>query len=159
MCTHGHEDHIEGLAGALNYATVGVAYCPVTTYDSKVFSNFVKYLDKQGVSITVPQAGDTFALGSSSVTEVGPIHSSSETNNTSRPNESTHGNLSLGGDCEMIGDKNVKILYYFRQIGDTIINRGKPRAYDAVLYKKERPILLARGRLYCYNHHRYETRR
>ena len=62
--THAHEDHIGGLAGALNYATVDVAYCPATSYDSKAFGNFVKTLDKHGVSITVPTTGDSFNLGS-----------------------------------------------------------------------------------------------
>jgi len=31
VATHAHEDHVGGLAGALNYATVGIAYYP---YDS-----------------------------------------------------------------------------------------------------------------------------
>ena len=35
VCTHAHEDHVGGLAGALNYAAVGTAYCPVTGYDSR----------------------------------------------------------------------------------------------------------------------------
>lgn len=30
ICSHPHEDHVGGLAGALNYASVGIAYCPVT---------------------------------------------------------------------------------------------------------------------------------
>jgi competence protein ComEC len=64
VATHAHEDHIGGLAGALNYAAVGVAYCPVTEFDSKAFQDFVKYLDEQGKSITVPNDGDTFMLDS-----------------------------------------------------------------------------------------------
>jgi competence protein ComEC len=53
VCTHAHADHVGGLAGALNYATVGVAYCPVAEYDSRTFSSFVKYLDAQDKTITV----------------------------------------------------------------------------------------------------------
>ena len=34
VCTHAHEDHVGGLAGALNYATVDYALCPVTSYDN-----------------------------------------------------------------------------------------------------------------------------
>ena len=51
--THAHEDHIGGLAGALNYSSVKFAYCPVTSYDSKAFQNFRKAVEKYGVSITV----------------------------------------------------------------------------------------------------------
>ena len=54
VMTHAHSDHIGGLPGALNYAKVKVALSPVTSYDSKTFSNVVKYLDQQGTSITVP---------------------------------------------------------------------------------------------------------
>jgi competence protein ComEC len=64
VATHAHEDHVGGLAGALNFAKVDTALCPVTKYDSKAFDNFVKYLGRQGVSITVPKYGDTFKLGS-----------------------------------------------------------------------------------------------
>lgn len=30
VCSHAHADHVGGLAGAINYATVGTAYAPVT---------------------------------------------------------------------------------------------------------------------------------
>jgi len=72
VCTHAHEDHVGGLAGALNYASVDTALCPVTSYDSKAFQSFVSYLDKQSVSITIPTAGDCFTLGSASVQVLGP---------------------------------------------------------------------------------------
>jgi len=83
VCTHPDEDHVGGLSGALNYASVGTALCPVTAHDTKAFSNFVKYLDKQNVSITVPTAGDTFMLGGAFVQILGPQRSYSDTNNMS----------------------------------------------------------------------------
>ena len=63
VCTHAHEDHVGGLAGALNYASVGTAFAPVAEYDTKAFQNFTKYLSNSGVSITIPNHGDTFDLG------------------------------------------------------------------------------------------------
>ena len=83
VCTHGHGDHVGGLAGALNYATVGTAYCSVTEYDSAAFRNFVKYLDQQGKTITVPEPGDTFTIGAASATVIGPLSPSDEPNNQS----------------------------------------------------------------------------
>ena len=35
VASHAHEDHIGGLSGALNYAKVDNALCPVTEYSSK----------------------------------------------------------------------------------------------------------------------------
>ncbi len=84
VCTHAHEDHVGGLAGALNYASVDTAFCPVESYDSECFENFVSYLDRQDVPITVPSAGDSFSLGSASVEVLGPINiDADDPNNTS----------------------------------------------------------------------------
>lgn len=102
ICTHAHEDHVGGLSGALNYATAGTAYCPVTTYTSKVFRNFKACLDKQSVSITVPTHGDTFPLGSADCQVLGPIHASDEPNNTSIVLKIEYGQTSFlfTGDAE-----------------------------------------------------------
>ena len=83
VCTHPHEDHVGGLPGALNCAAVGTAYCPVTSYDSRSFASFTSYLGRQGLSVTVPGAGDTFSLGSAGVQVVGPVQPSEDPNNAS----------------------------------------------------------------------------
>jgi len=82
VCTHPHEDHVGGLAGALNYAIAKTALCPVTNYDSDGFRNFVKYLGNQNVEITVPNAGDVYGLGCAEVMILGPIIKSSGNDNS-----------------------------------------------------------------------------
>lgn len=81
--SHPHEDHVGGLAGALNYATAEKAFCPVTSYDSKAFNSFVKYLSAQGLSIIVPSVGDTFQLGAASCTVLASGYSKSDSNDSS----------------------------------------------------------------------------
>ena len=83
VATHAHEDHIGGLSGALNYARVDTAFCPVTEYSSKVFQNMVKYLGEQGKSLTVPEPGDKFSLGAARVEILGPVEEYDDTNDTS----------------------------------------------------------------------------
>ena len=73
ICSHAHADHVGGLAGALNYATIGVAYSPVTEYDSRAFNSFIKYLNEQNKTIRIPTPGESFSLGSAVVSFLGPV--------------------------------------------------------------------------------------
>ena len=83
VATHVDADHIGGLSGALNYASVGTAYCPVTTGTMETFQSFVKYLAQRGKQITVPTAGETFALGGAQVQILGPLHRAEDSNDNS----------------------------------------------------------------------------
>lgn len=83
ISTHAHEDHVGGLSGALQYATVGTAYSPVTTYDSKAFENFKTALANRGTEITVPSVGTNFQLGSASCKILAVNTETNNTNNTS----------------------------------------------------------------------------
>lgn len=100
--THAHEDHVGGLSGALNYAKVGTAYAPVTSYNSNAFRNFVKYLNNQGKSITVPTAGTGFALGGADCRILAVNTDSGDPNNTSIVLRLTYGSTSFlfTGDAE-----------------------------------------------------------
>ncbi len=99
--THAHEDHIGGLSGALNYASVGTVYCPVKSYDSDAFRDFVKYLEKRNVSITIPRVDDSFSLGSSRI-DILACNTANDTNNTSIVLKITYGNTTFlfTGDAE-----------------------------------------------------------
>ena len=81
--THAHEDHVGGLAGALSQYPAGEVLSPVTEYDSQAFGNFLKYTQEQGLSLTVPEPGDTWTVGTAAVTVLGPVQDYDDTNNTS----------------------------------------------------------------------------
>lgn len=83
VATHVDADHIGGLSGALNYASVGTAYCPETTGTTETFQSFVKYLAQRGKQITVPTAGETYALGGAQVQILGPLHRAEDSNDNS----------------------------------------------------------------------------
>ena len=83
VATHVDADHIGGLSCALNYASVGTAYCPETTGTTETFQSFVKYLAQRGKQITVPTAGETFALGGAQIQILGPLHRAEDSNDNS----------------------------------------------------------------------------
>lgn len=121
--THAHEDHIGGIAGALNYATAGKVYCPVTQYDSKAFQNFAKASQNRGCSLTVPKVGETFSLGSASC-EILAVNMESDTNNTSIVLRITYGETSFlfTGDAEReveqaLLDRNTKLQSTVLKVG------------------------------------------
>lgn len=109
VATHAHSDHIGGLSGALNFAAVDTALSPVTSYDSKAFSNLVKYLDQQGVALTVPSAGDVFSLGAAQVTVLGPAEDYTDTNDTSLVLMMDYGETSFlfTGDMERTAEADL----------------------------------------------------
>ena len=109
VCTHPDEDHVGGLSGALNYASVGVVFCTKSAYPSDPFNDFIRYLEKQNNHVIVPDAGDTFSLGSAKVEILGPSRGKSNSGNTSIVLRVTYGKTSFlfVGDSE---DKDEQAL-------------------------------------------------
>lgn len=105
--THPHEDHIGGLAGALSYASADVVYSPVLTYDSEAFSNFKAKADENG-GLRVPEAGDTFYLGSAMVEILG-LNAGESVNDSSIILKITYGETSFlfTGDAEYKAEQAV----------------------------------------------------
>ena len=124
VCSHSHEDHVGGLSGALNYAQVTSAYAPVDDADTKVFRSFVRYLDEQDVTITIPDAGDTVALGGAKVEFLGPVEDYDDPNNTSLVLRVTYGETSFlfTGDMETTAEEDLLDAYW--DLSATVLKVG-----------------------------------
>lgn len=109
VASHAHEDHLGGLPSAFEVCTVDTVYCPVLEYDTKPFSNFKKAVEKNGKEITVPQAGQSFSLGSSTVTVLGPVNSYEDANNNSIVLKIQYGETSFlfTGDAERASEIDI----------------------------------------------------
>lgn len=102
IATHPHEDHVGGLAAALNACSVDVLYTSVMDYDTKAFHSMMKYAKSQGTSIEIPSPGDTFMVGSARVDILGPLRHYDNMNDMSIVCKISYGNTSflIGGDAE-----------------------------------------------------------
>ena len=141
VASHAHEDHIGGLSGALNYAAVDTAFCPVTEYSSKVFQNMVKYLGEQGKSLTVPAPGDKFSLGSAEVEILGPVKEYDDTNDTSIVLRIDYGETSFlfTGDMETGAERDL--LDSGADVRATVLKAGHHGSDTSTSYQFLRAVM------------------
>ena len=162
ICTHPHEDHVGGLSGALNYATVGTVFCSMCSYDSKTFDSFERYVEKQGKEIEIPSAGETFTLGSSTVSILGPVGYYSDPNNMSIVLRIQYGNTSFlfAGDAEI--DSEQDILNSGENLKSTLLKVGHHGSDTSTSYRWLREIapeyaIISVGKNNSYGHPTEQT--
>ncbi len=115
IATHPDADHVGGLSGALNFAAAGKVYCSETSYNTNTFNDFLNQLSKRHLTINVPQPGETFMLGSASVSVLSPTVFGQVSENTSIALRIVYQNTSflLMGDCEREDEEAILNSGYY----------------------------------------------
>lgn len=124
IATHAHDDHVGGLAAALNACSVGTVYSPVTDDVSEAFQNFKKYAEANADSFVLPSVGDSFTVGAASVQFLSPAYQYDEVNDTSLVVRIEYGSTSFlfMGDSEIPVEKDLLSSGY--ELSSTLLKVG-----------------------------------
>lgn len=140
IATHAHEDHVGGLSGALNYATVDTVYCPVKSYSSDAFKSFVKNVEKRNAEITVPEVNSSFLLGSAEV-KILACNSTDDTNNSSIVLRITYGETSFLFTADAEREAEEIILEQGFDLSATVLKVGHHGSETSTTYPFLREIM------------------
>ena len=78
VATHPHSDHMGGMAKVINAIPIETFIAPDAVNTSSAFDKMLTALEKNKLQITVPTLGETFKLGSATLTALVPQNIPSE---------------------------------------------------------------------------------
>ena len=127
----------------------------MTEYDTRAFKSFVRYLDNQEISITVPNHGDTFKLGAADIQIIGPVRPSDNPNDMSIVMKITYGETSFlfTGDAERSLEQDILEAGY--DISATVLKVGHHGSGTSTTYPFLREIMPTYAVISCGRDNQY----
>jgi competence protein ComEC len=143
IATHPHADHIGGIAGALRFASAGTVYSPVTEYDTRTFSNFIKAVEGRNAWLTIPNPPEYFNLGEAFVEILAPLAIlPDDPNNSSIALKITYGSTSFlfTGDAEREAETAL-FERYGGILSSTVLKVGHHGSNTSTIYPFLREVM------------------
>ena len=159
IATHPHGDHIGGLPTVLDaFPVENVLAGPITYYNDYVY-DFLDAVGRQNLSVTYPQPGDVFTLGSATITVLGPVKSRYEdSNDLSLVVMVQYGNTRFlfTGDMEQIAENDM--LDYWGEDFDfsaDVLKVGHHGSYSSTHYRLLRAVMPESAVISCGGNNDY----
>jgi len=109
IATHPHADHIGGLPRVIRQFGVKGVIMPDAVHTSGTFEKLISAIEKKGIGITTPKAGDAFAAGIIRFTVLAPGKKFKDLNNMSVVIRMEHGETAFlfTGDAEEKSERQI----------------------------------------------------
>jgi competence protein ComEC len=162
ICTHPHEDHIGGADMVLNEYTVDTLIMNETDVSTATVKRLLDAIEKNDISIDIPEVGQVYTLGDINFTVLAPDSSlSNGGNNSSIVIRLVYGSTSFlfTGDAEVESENKIIAAFSDQQLKSDFLkvgHHGSSTSTSAQFFEAVSPdyvaISCAKGNSYGHPH-------